>query len=449
MTGLDEAGDAAATPCGRRRLAVQLGGAGGHARVARRRGPGRARRLRRGARLGRAGRCRGTPSARASRSSPARSGRRPARSASPRRTSCCSRRPRSARCARARRGAAAPRRCRTSGTRSRRCRPARAPSGLRGSSRRCSPPACRSTSGPAGAWHAEWRPLSDLLVRSAPPRPGSATASSISRSTSTAMRANLDRTGGLLLAERVATALDAGARQARGQRPRRASGGRPTTGRSRSPRRSPPPPEIREHLSPERIAELLEPAGCRRERPDLFVDRALAAHRAHGDADARERRGPPRRRGSGGRAGPRVLSNSLGSTLDDVGSAGAEAVGALPGGALRPPGPRALSGPAGPVRRRGRSAAISSRCSTGSASSARTCAALSIGGLVSMWVASARARAGRPSGAVLHDARPFAPAGAVDRARGARPRAGAWPRSPTSWSVGGSRPASPPRTRTS
>ncbi len=59
----------------------------------------------------------------------------------------------------------------------------------------------------AGAWHAEWRPLRELLVI------GGAAASWLGESLRTlvidadAMRANLERTGGLLLAERLSTAL--------------------------------------------------------------------------------------------------------------------------------------------------------------------------------------------------------------------------------------------------
>ncbi len=59
----------------------------------------------------------------------------------------------------------------------------------------------------AGAWHAEWRPLRELLIT------GGAAVSWLAGSLRTlvvdgdAMRANLDRTGGLLLAERMSTAL--------------------------------------------------------------------------------------------------------------------------------------------------------------------------------------------------------------------------------------------------
>jgi 3-carboxy-cis,cis-muconate cycloisomerase len=59
----------------------------------------------------------------------------------------------------------------------------------------------------AGAWHAEWRPFSDLLLAT-----GSAAAwlrASLEglEVDAARMRANLDATGGLLLAERVATVV--------------------------------------------------------------------------------------------------------------------------------------------------------------------------------------------------------------------------------------------------
>ncbi len=149
------------------RLAVQLGGAGGHARRARRRRPrgapgcfarelglagaGRAlahepradRRARRGARARRRARWRRSRS-----------------------TSSCSRRPRSARCARARAAAGRRRRCRTSATRSARRR-ARSPARARRAGtrrRRCSAAMAQEHERAAGAWHAEWEALSGALA---------------------------------------------------------------------------------------------------------------------------------------------------------------------------------------------------------------------------------------------------------------------------------------------
>ena len=132
----------------------------------------------------------------------------------------------------------------------------------------------------AGAWHAEWRPLSDLLSTI-----GSAAAwlrdcLEHLEVDVVAMRANLDRTGGLVMSERVATALTPSlGRRAANDLVKRAADA--TTGSISFADALAAAPEIRQHLSPERIAELLEPAGAVGSA-GLFVDRALAAHRARG-----------------------------------------------------------------------------------------------------------------------------------------------------------------------
>jgi 3-carboxy-cis,cis-muconate cycloisomerase len=136
----------------------------------------------------------------------------------------------------------------------------------------------------AGAWHAEWRPLSALLLST-----GSAAAwlrdclehleVDVAR-----MRANLDLTAGLLLAERVTTALapELG-RMAAHQVVERASG-EVSADRTFAEALN-GHPEVKEHLAPEQIAELLDPSGYLGSA-EVFVDRALAAHarRARGDA---------------------------------------------------------------------------------------------------------------------------------------------------------------------
>jgi 3-carboxy-cis,cis-muconate cycloisomerase len=130
----------------------------------------------------------------------------------------------------------------------------------------------------AGAWHAEWRPLSQLLGSV-----GSAAAwlrdcLEHLEVDEAAMRANLRRSGGLLLAERVAAALapELGRLEAHrlveGAAARAASEGRPLADVLREL------PEERAHLTAERIAELLEPGGYLGSAT-AFVDRALAAHR--------------------------------------------------------------------------------------------------------------------------------------------------------------------------
>jgi 3-carboxy-cis,cis-muconate cycloisomerase len=131
----------------------------------------------------------------------------------------------------------------------------------------------------AGAWHAEWRPLADLLETV-----GSATAwlrdalESLEVNEAR-MRANLDATGGLLLAERVVGALApelgrlpahelvaaACAEAARSGR----SLGEVLEARA----------DVRAHLEPAAIRALLDPAEYLGSAGH-FIDRALAAHEA-------------------------------------------------------------------------------------------------------------------------------------------------------------------------
>jgi 3-carboxy-cis,cis-muconate cycloisomerase len=115
----------------------------------------------------------------------------------------------------------------------------------------------------AGAWHAEWRPLTELL-RSV----GSAAAwlrDCLEHLDVDAdrMRANLDLTGGLLLAERATTALAAVAEVGPDRSFAQALGEQPG---------------VTERLSPEEIASLLDPADYLGSA-GVFVDRALEAHR--------------------------------------------------------------------------------------------------------------------------------------------------------------------------
>ena len=132
----------------------------------------------------------------------------------------------------------------------------------------------------AGNWHAEWRPFSDLLVAV-----GSAAAwlrDSLEHLEvdGARMRANLALTGGLLLAERVTTALvPALGRQAAhdlvAMCAASAAIGTPF-GDVLAARA-----EITAHLSREQIAALLEPEGYLGSA-DLFIERALEQHRDRG-----------------------------------------------------------------------------------------------------------------------------------------------------------------------
>ncbi|MCO1580820.1 lyase family protein [Crossiella sp. SN42] len=127
----------------------------------------------------------------------------------------------------------------------------------------------------AGNWHAEWRPLTELAKVTGSAVHWVAESLARLRVDQGRMRANLDRTGGLLLAERVTSALvdevgrlaahDAVARCARQAV---AEGGFGAILAA--------DPVVGEHLSAERIAELLDPAGYVGSA-GLFVDRALAA----------------------------------------------------------------------------------------------------------------------------------------------------------------------------
>ena len=130
----------------------------------------------------------------------------------------------------------------------------------------------------AGPWHTEWVTLSQLLSTV-----GSAAAwlrdcLEHLEVDAARMRSNLDLTGGLLLAERVATALaPAVGRLAAHDAVERAAAEAAAAGRPFADALA-GIPEIREHLSNEEIAALLDPAGYLGSA-GAFVDRALEAHR--------------------------------------------------------------------------------------------------------------------------------------------------------------------------
>jgi 3-carboxy-cis,cis-muconate cycloisomerase len=127
----------------------------------------------------------------------------------------------------------------------------------------------------AGAWHAEWRPTNELL-RSV----GSAVAwlrecGERLEVDADRMRANLDLTGGLLLTERVVTALAPRLGRLRAHELVEAAAGEATdTGRPLADVLGDLP-----ELSGADLKELLDPAGYLGSSGTL-IDRALAAHRA-------------------------------------------------------------------------------------------------------------------------------------------------------------------------
>jgi 3-carboxy-cis,cis-muconate cycloisomerase len=144
----------------------------------------------------------------------------------------------------------------------------------------------------AGGWQAEWRPLTELL-RSV----GSAAAwlrDCLERLevAPDRMRANLDLTGGLLLAERLATALaPALGRLAAHDLVAEAAAKAEATGRALAEvlRED---AAVRDRLTAADLDRLLDPAGYLGSA-DAFVDRALAAH--HARMDPRRNREEPRR----------------------------------------------------------------------------------------------------------------------------------------------------------
>src|SRR5690606_335910 len=135
----------------------------------------------------------------------------------------------------------------------------------------------------AGAWHAEWVPLCGLLG-------GTGWAASWLRACleglevdAERMRANLALTGGLLMAERVSTALSEAlgrgtahdvVERAAGEA---AAGGRPFADVLRDD------PEVRARVGADEIDRLLEPTGYLGSA-GAMVDRALEAHRMRGSA---------------------------------------------------------------------------------------------------------------------------------------------------------------------
>jgi len=133
----------------------------------------------------------------------------------------------------------------------------------------------------AGSWHAEWRPLTELLRSTGSAAAWLRTCLEGLEVDAERMRANLGITDGLLLAERVSTELagELGRMQAHEAVQRAAQAAASTEGGFAAALAG--QPEIRDRIPEERLAELLDPAGYLGSA-DVFIDRALAAH------DARE-----------------------------------------------------------------------------------------------------------------------------------------------------------------
>lgn len=142
----------------------------------------------------------------------------------------------------------------------------------------------------AGAWQAEWQPLSQLLSTVGSAAAWLAEALERLDVDAERMRANLDRTGGLLLSERVVDALAPALGRSRAQqRVGEASRAAADEGRGLADVLA-ADAEVAAHLDRARLDELLDPTAFLGSA-DAFVDRARAAHRQHEPAaDRREER---------------------------------------------------------------------------------------------------------------------------------------------------------------
>jgi len=126
----------------------------------------------------------------------------------------------------------------------------------------------------AGPWHAEWRPLTELLRDTGSAAHWLRTSVGRLRVDRDRMRSNVDLLGGALLAERVTTALasSVGRLAAHDAVTECVRAGGDLAERLAAH------PTLRQHLTRDRAAELLDPTGYLGSAGE-FVDRALAAYR--------------------------------------------------------------------------------------------------------------------------------------------------------------------------
>jgi 3-carboxy-cis,cis-muconate cycloisomerase len=125
----------------------------------------------------------------------------------------------------------------------------------------------------AGAWHAEWRPFTELLRSTGSAAAWLRDALEHLEPDPEAMRANLARSGGLALAERVSQALAA-------QHGREAAHDLVREAALEAARTGTPFAAALRARGVEGAATLVDPAGYLGSA-DAFVDRALAAHAQH------------------------------------------------------------------------------------------------------------------------------------------------------------------------
>lgn len=133
----------------------------------------------------------------------------------------------------------------------------------------------------AGAWHAEWETVTDLLRLAGGAAHQLASSLGGLHVHADAMARNLDITGGLILAERVTGALSAHTDSAREIVTAAAASGVPL---DRAP-------EITAHLSADELRDLLDPSNYLGHAVDL-VDRALSARPTPASRPARTPGGP-------------------------------------------------------------------------------------------------------------------------------------------------------------
>ena len=130
----------------------------------------------------------------------------------------------------------------------------------------------------AGAWHSEWAPLTDALALTGGAAAAMAEVLEGLEVRPERMAANLDATGGLLMAESVtmAMAADTGRLEAHHlvaeASKRAADAGRPLRDELMDD------DAVRERLSPEEIESALDPAAYLGAAPEL-VERAIRRHR--------------------------------------------------------------------------------------------------------------------------------------------------------------------------
>ncbi len=131
-----------------------------------------------------------------------------------------------------------------------------------------------------GAWHAEWQTLTELLRLAGGAVAAAADTAGGLHVDHRRMRADLDLTGGLVMAEHVALTLAPRLGRDRAEALVRRAAGRSATGDITFAE------ALREGLtgvdtvSPDQLQRLLDPDGYLG-AADLFIDRALATHRGH------------------------------------------------------------------------------------------------------------------------------------------------------------------------